>query len=570
MGADLCPFSGSEKEIPNITESHNFDDQLKADTFPHRLFSNDISEKAHEPRKRTKSFYFVLFFGVIPVWSVIPLSWAYVSYALYSGLIWIPDWRWRSLFALAASEVLFSIYYFCMSHYIAGPSPMATNSLAELQAAYARVLRAGMGIQTIGKPEEERQAIPCLLDEEITALDPMDPRAVDFRNFLRNWFGRVPWSSIRRENVYIWLYWSIFNETFTTMDDIPRTKRRLLDETVELLERRAGMKFPGGFNPEVSTLRLTVDPVTTAARPLVWYLVVSVVNWGLRWRLESKWHARRGTFEGLDYILRIPPDWSPSTGQRPVVFMHGLGLGLFQYAHFLETIFKAEPDRPFLVPLFPFVSQEIFHPRYLRPIGRQESAKLIGGLLKELGWVDKDDTEHEAESSEEKTVKPKPRTGVTMLSHSNGTFIHCWLLKAHPKMITRSCFVDPVVFCQWEGDLCYNFCYRPCATGIELIIKYFVGMELGVAYYIQRHFCWSSNTLWYDEIPNAHDPNKAMFILGGKDDLVNGPRVRRYLQSHGIDRGLYYNPLGRHGQALLTNDQAFSEVLKWLREPTTP
>ena len=121
---------------------------------------------------------------------------------------------------------------------------------------------------------------------------------------------------------------------------------------------------------------------------------------------------------------------------------------------------------------------------------------------------------------------------------------------------------------------------------MELIIKYFVGLELGVAYYIQRHFCWSSNTLWFEEIPNGHDSSKTFYIVGGKDDIVNGPvsnhihsswpahltfsmrqRVRKYLESHGVTDGLYYNPNGRHGQALLTTDKAFTEILRWLREP---
>lgn len=60
----------------------------------------------------------------------------------------------------------------------------------------------------------------------------------------------------------------------------------------------------------------------------------------------------------------------------------------------------------------------------------------------------------------------------------SGSFIHSWMLKAYPELITRSCFIDPVVFCSWEGgmyiflsnavcidvnaciDLCYNFIYR--------------------------------------------------------------------------------------------------------------
>jgi hypothetical protein len=107
-------------------------------------------------------------------------------------------------------------------------------------------------------------------------------------------------------------------------------------------------------------------------------------------------------------------------------------------------------------------------------------------------------------------------------------------------MLARSCFVDPVTFCQWEGDVCYKFIYRPAMTvrdehhspliptladswtqGSELVMRYFVGSEIGVANLLQRHFDWVSNTLWFEEIPNARDPSKTRFFLGGKDDILN-------------------------------------------------
>ena len=52
-------------------------------------------------------------------------------------------------------------------------------------------------------------------------------------------------------------------------------------------------------------------------------------------------------------------------------------------------------------------------------------------------------------------------------------------------------------------------------------MSYFVGTELGVANLLQRHFDWSSNALWFDEIPNARDPEKTLFLVGGKDAIVN-------------------------------------------------
>lgn len=52
-------------------------------------------------------------------------------------------------------------------------------------------------------------------------------------------------------------------------------------------------------------------------------------------------------------------------------------------------------------------------------------------------------------------------------------------------------------------------------------MKYFVGTELGVANLLQRHFDWVSNSLWYEEIPNARDPSKTLFVLGGKDSILH-------------------------------------------------
>ena len=51
-------------------------------------------------------------------------------------------------------------------------------------------------------------------------------------------------------------------------------------------------------------------------------------------------------------------------------------------------------------------------------------------------------------------------------------------------------------------------------------MRYFVGTELGVANFLQRHFEWASNSLWYEEIPQARDPSKTLFVLGGKDGIV--------------------------------------------------
>ncbi|KAI0677587.1 hypothetical protein C8Q78DRAFT_960231 [Trametes maxima] len=538
--------------------------------------ASDLAEKLHTPPRRDLTFYLVLVVAVLPIWSVVPLSWAFVIHTLHSGLIWTFAWRGWGLFALALSEVFFSVYHYNLTSFVAGPSPNGPSSLHELQAVFKRVLQAGLASLPEEGFDEETLDVdrPGSPEEALTVLDYYDPRAIDFRNYLRTWFNRVPWSAIRRHEMFSWLYWSIFNAAFPGIDEVSETHKKVLNEVIQMIEHRSGSKIPDGTNPAANPLRLTLDPVNVTWRPLVWYAWVALSNAFLRRNLKTRWNAKIGVYKGLEYVLRVPPTWNAHTGPRPIVFMHGLGLGLTQYRRFLGHLFTALPEYPVLVPLLPHVSQEIFHSRFLRPMGREEMTQCLAGLLAELGWAGSSEPSSDTSDSEEKTVSESEEStttvrtpkGVTMLSHSNGSFSHAWMLKAYPRMIIRSCFVDPVTFCSWEGDLCYNFIYKPCSNGLDLVIKYFVGTELGVANFLQRHFDWSANCLWYEQIPHARDPQKTMFFLGGKDSIIDATRVKRYLTSHGVRKGLWFDPDGRHGQALLSSSPGHHEILRWLRE----
>jgi hypothetical protein len=78
-------------------------------------------------------------------------------------------------------------------------------------------------------------------------------------------------------------------------------------------------------------------------------------------------------------------------------------------------------------------------------------------------------------------ARGRPSGGVILMSHSAGSIPHGWreslrdahvqfvddhqpVIKDCPTLAKRSAFVDPVVFCLWEGDVCYNFCYRDPKT----------------------------------------------------------------------------------------------------------
>ena len=103
------------------------------------------------------------------------------------------------------------------------------------------------------------------------------------------------------------------------------------------------------------------------------------------------------------YLIRIPESWNRETGPDPVVFLHGLGLGIWQYQTLITHFLKEMPDIPILIPIQPQISQDFFHPRYLKPMLRDEKVECLKGVLQSLGWV----------IESEKETK-----GVTVVSHS--------------------------------------------------------------------------------------------------------------------------------------------------------
>ncbi|TFL05853.1 hypothetical protein BDV98DRAFT_560740 [Pterulicium gracile] len=517
------------------------------------------------PRPYTLSYFAVLIFLVAPIWSTTPAASLFIAHTLFikHGGFWALGTTQRTTFCLALCEAIFSAYYYHLERKVSAAGTFGPGNVAELQTIFTRLLKTGMAnLPEEGYDEEtldtERPGSPA---ESITLLGNDDPRAVDFRHSIRAWFRNAPWSSLRRQGVTRWLYWTIFNDYMpSSPQQISSSHQAILDHTYDQLQKRTGYVIPEGEGS--APLLLTLDKMVVCFRPLWWYTALAVINRYLEYRLEKHYQTRRISHEGLDFLIRIPTQWNAQKGPTPILFIHGLGLGLLQYYTVFIELFGSFTDRPILIPLQPHISQDIFHPRYLTPLPRREAVKRYTSLITKLGWT----SDIALGMGEDDSSFSVSGRGVTVVSHSNGSYLHAWILKENPFMVSRSCFVDPVTFCGWEGELCYNFLYRPSRTGIELIMRYFVGTELGVANVLRRHFDWTSNSLFYEEIPHARDPQKALYVLGGQDDIVNSPRVKKYLTSHGIKKGIYYNPTARHGQALIGGGEGFPIILQWLRD----
>jgi hypothetical protein len=242
-----------------------------------------------------------------------------------------------------------------------------------------------------------------------------------------------------------WLYWSFYYEHMPDFDNIPPTRLNAILDCLDLVEKRSGTTIPEGSNPDAQPRLLTLDPVSIRWRPLIHYLLVALSDFIMKQLLIRVWGMMLGSRYGLDYLVRVPPTWDACKDPTPIVFAYGLGLGLFQYSTIIYSFLTRVPDRPLFILLQPHVSQLIFHPRFLVPKNRKETVITIRQLLIDMGWVP---NPADARKGEAKGSKPR---GVTMTSHSQGSFTHAWLLKDAPELVARSLFIDPVTFCSWEG-----------------------------------------------------------------------------------------------------------------------
>ena len=180
------------------------------------------------------------------------------------------------------------------------PPLQSPYNYTELLTAFKRVLQAGLADLPEYGFDEEDVGRPGSPAEDIVALEYTDPRAVDFRNYLRTWFGKVPWSAIRKQEVYAWLCWAIFNAPFTTLEAQPPARRQVLCDVLEMIEKRAGAAIPDGQNECIRPLRLTLDPVSVAWRPFFWYVGVAVSNFYIRRMFETRWGATIASYNGIE------------------------------------------------------------------------------------------------------------------------------------------------------------------------------------------------------------------------------------------------------------------------------
>uniref|UniRef100_A0A7S1USR7 AB hydrolase-1 domain-containing protein n=1 Tax=Grammatophora oceanica TaxID=210454 RepID=A0A7S1USR7_9STRA len=193
-------------------------------------------------------------------------------------------------------------------------------------------------------------------------------------------------------------------------------------------------------------------------------------------------------------------DSRSETGRLPIIFVHGIGVGLIAYMgiidHFLES------GRPILLPEIPYVSG-------FRPW--QSPNAVLSPSVVTSTMVD--------------MLATHGFFRGTFVGHSYGTVWLSYMVKYARQAVAAVCFLDPICFGLHYPRLTKQFVYvRPDPGSIS----YMVRTDVIVNWTIQRSFPWAWIILFAEQL--EHIP--CSVFLSESDMLVPAAKVEEYMRNH--------------------------------------
>nr|OQO26885.1 hypothetical protein B0A51_12174 [Rachicladosporium sp. CCFEE 5018] len=328
---------------------------------------------------------------------------------------------------------------------------------------------------------------------------------------------------IGRDDLKLSLDWAFYEGRADDEDELEDMTKQVEDSIGHGLTPGAG---------KAKSLRLTIDPIEAQWRSLVWYAIILLVDTLTHIRLRIygfKYHGTRSTSLAifpprpaalLDATATSPaPSMSywlrPHTSKTrlPILWIHGIGVGLHPNVEFMHDLDVAlnkcneKDDRVGILSLEILqVSTRLTAPTLTRP----EFLRQLTIILESLQYK-----------------------RFVLVSHSYGSALSTHIL-TDPSLSNRvaaTLLVDPVTLLLHMPDVAYNFTVRTPKSASEWGLWYFGSKDPGVAYTLGRHFFWSDNVLWREQILMLMKQNDMRFTasLAGRDLIVDTYAVGAYL-----------------------------------------
>ncbi|KAL1731218.1 hypothetical protein EV714DRAFT_283532 [Schizophyllum commune] len=341
-------------------------------------------------------------------------------------------------------------------------------------------------------------------------------------------------ATLSYESVREWLLWAFFH---AEVHEAREEWQEEIDGYLSAVEEYTGQPLDKGTVATSRGMRVTMDTVPMVYRPLIWYGIVAGVDHSTAARL---WYMGFEHYAPARAFDMFPPRlWTPfskpsaaapysywyrpgskSSTALPILFIHGIGIGLYPYLPFIADLIARDPGQPILLLELLPISMHITHP--LPPL--DPSLAALRSLLR---------------------FHRLPR--VVLAAHSYGTVLAAHILRSPLRShIASVALIDPIPFLLHLPDVAHNFHYREPKEGRanEWQLWYFAGRDPDIARTIGRAFFWAENVLWEEDVRGfcrgEGDKDKAKdgerkskrnftVVLSGEDQIVNAEAVRKYL-----------------------------------------
>eukprot|EP00210_Caulerpa_lentillifera_P006166 g5891.t1 len=340
--------------------------------------------------------------------------------------------------------------------------------------------------------------------------------AVDVEAYVSLWFRGAAFSDVKRENMLDLLAYGFWYKSRKEMNEAGMEK--VPEEMLSQFENQLGVKFQDGYNSKIAFMAHLWEDLNAVYRPLGFYILTELsgvlcgnilVAQGFQRKPLGK-HYCQYTFPGASsfrkqttFDSRRVPRRLSVTGKalpesKPIVFLHGVGLGVLPYLDFIASLVCT--GHSLVVIEYRHVAMRLC----TEVPSCQEVAATVITAMNTLDISD-----------------------ACFVAHSYGTFILSRIVKAYPERVHSCCFLDPVCLGMFMPQLLSMFVYQPART--DSIVNYIrdgvrlcVSRELGISTSMARRFAWTEVNLWPDDLP----PNRSLVVFSGRDVLVpSGPVI---------------------------------------------
>lgn len=362
----------------------------------------------------------------------------------------------------------------------------------------AYLQRPGLPIQPMTRPQRK-----VLIE---MALDQVP----DVRLFIRKWFDNAHLDEIYRDDVKDWFIWALWGTNSEEGIDADE-----LDEYTAIAEERGGWVFPRG-RAGAKPIRPNLDPVRMSHKSLMFYAIIGFIDTAATiifmmkgfgfyrqprssffkvfpFRPMTLFAAKESASPHFSYLYRP----HKSKTHRPIVFCHGVGIGLSAYIPWLNTI--PEDIGVLALEILP-VSGRICP----EAVPQREYQQAMRQILFQQGIEE-----------------------FVFVGHSYGTLLARPLLDdpVIAPMINSLVLCDPVAMLLHLPDVAYNTMRGNPKTALEPEIGFGAALDPRVAHTMARRLHWPEHTLFRENLLGK----RTTAVVASRDCVMNPDAVAGYV-----------------------------------------